>query len=170
MPEFTTPLPCRRPELVVRPLGDHGPYVVKDPHTGAYYHLGDEEHFLLMQLDGQRDSEAIRAAFAERFGQPLTEQELQDFLDMARAQGLFQSASAAGGSPAVVPPATGDASIDTAPLGLRLLYWRRSLFDPDRLFTWLAPKLWFFWTPAFLGVSAGCILLAAALVWTNRQG
>ena len=50
-----------------------------------------------------------------------------------------------------------------------ILYWRVNLWDPDRLFTWLAPKIWFFWTRAFLVVSAGCILLAAWLVWANRQ-
>jgi RNA polymerase sigma factor (TIGR02999 family) len=71
MPDLATLLPCRRPELVVCPLGDRGPYVVKDPRGGAYYHLGEEEHFLLTQFDGRRDAEAIRAAFAERFGQPL---------------------------------------------------------------------------------------------------
>ena len=43
MPDLATPLPCRRPELVVRPLGEHGPYVVKDPGTALTYHLGDEE-------------------------------------------------------------------------------------------------------------------------------
>ena len=71
MSELATQLPSCRPELVIRPLGDKGPYVVKEPRTGTYYHLGEEEHFLLTQLDGRRDAEAICAAFAERFGQPL---------------------------------------------------------------------------------------------------
>jgi multidrug efflux pump subunit AcrA (membrane-fusion protein) len=53
---------------------------------------------------------------------------------------------------------------------LRLLFWRQRLLDPDRLFTRLAPKIRFFWTPAFLALSAGCIGLAAALLWANRQG
>src|SRR5262249_48297173 len=56
-----------------------------------------------------------------------------------------------------------------APFGLRLLFWRKRFFDPDRLFTWLAPRTWFFWTPAFLFFSAGSIVLAAALLWANRQ-
>jgi hypothetical protein len=91
MPDFVTLLPCRRSELIVRPLGDHGPYVVTVPSTGAYYHLGDEEHFLLTQFDGPRDAEAVRIAFRERFGQPLAKEELRDFLDMATAQGLLAS-------------------------------------------------------------------------------
>src|SRR5439155_12902608 len=92
MPDLATSLPCRRSELVIRPLGEHGPYVVKDPGTGAYYHLGDEEHFLLTQLDGQRDAETIRAAFAERFGQSLSDEELQEFLELAAVRGLLQGA------------------------------------------------------------------------------
>jgi putative peptide zinc metalloprotease protein len=170
MPEFTTPLPCHRSELVVRPLGDHGPYVVKDPGSGAYYHLGEEEHFLLMQLDGRRDAEAICAAFAERFGQPLAGEELEEFLEMATARGLLQAEGVAAGGPPATAVATGEPPVATAPFGLRILYWRKSFFDPDRLFTWLAPKIGFFWTPAFLVFSAGCIVLAAALLWTNRQG
>src|SRR5712692_3394083 len=91
MPELATLLPCRRSELVIRPLGEQGPYVVKDPGTGAYYHLGEEEHFLLTQFDGQRDAAAIRAAFAELFGQPLSDEELHEFLEMAEARGFLQS-------------------------------------------------------------------------------
>jgi multidrug efflux pump subunit AcrA (membrane-fusion protein) len=169
-------LPCRRPELVVCPLGEHGPYVVKDPRSGAYYHLGVEEHFLLTQLDGQRDAEAICTAFAERFGQPLSNEELQEFLDMARGRGFLQAEDvAAGGPPATLsapgesPVATGPAPGDAAPLGLRILHWRKSLFDPDHLFTWLAPKIGFCWTPAFLVFSTGCIVLASALLWANRH-
>ena len=52
--------PCCRFELVLSPLGDQGQYVVKDPRARTYYHLGEEEHFLLTQLNGQRDGEAIR--------------------------------------------------------------------------------------------------------------
>jgi multidrug resistance efflux pump len=174
MPDLATLLPARRPELVVRPLGERGQYVIKDPDTGAYYHLGDEEHFLLTQLDGRRGAEAVRAAFAERFGQPLTDEELQEFLELARARGLLQEERQGDKGarrqdrqtrPRALPSEPG-----AAPLGLRLLFWRKSLFDPDRLFTRLAPRLWFFWTPAFLVLSAGCIVLAAALLWANRQG
>src|SRR5436190_1278337 len=41
--------------------------------------------------------------------------------------------------------------------------------DPDRFFTWLAPRIWFFWTRTFLVISAGCILLAVLLVWVHRR-
>jgi multidrug efflux pump subunit AcrA (membrane-fusion protein) len=172
MPDLAMSLPCRRPELIVRPLGDRGPYVVKDPGTGAYYHLGEEEQFLLTQFDGQREAGAIRAAFAERFGQPLSDEELHEFLEMAEARGLLEGSRQ--GTRQI--RGQGEEDHDTAlpggraPFGLRILYWRKNFFDPDRLFAWLAPRLWFFWTPAFLVFSAGCIGLAAVLLWANRQG
>src|SRR5262245_14068919 len=114
MPGVATALPCRRPELVIRPLGDRGPYVVKDPRTGAYYQLGDEEHFLLTQLDGRRDEATVRKAFAQRFGQPLADDELGDFLEMMQDQGLLGT-----GQPD--RPADNPAAPATAPLGPRLL-------------------------------------------------
>jgi putative peptide zinc metalloprotease protein len=170
-----TLLPPRRPELVIRPLGEDGRYVVKDPHTGAYFHLGEEEHFLLTQLDGQKDAEAVCAAFTKRFGLPLSPEELDEFVQMVEAQGFLQPPGEgrqfpeASTGPGAHDPRTPAADVEGAPFGLRLLYWRKSIFDPDRLFTWLAPKIGFFWTPAFLVVSAGCIVLAAALLWVNRH-
>jgi hypothetical protein len=81
---------CRRPELVSRPFGVHGSYLVRNRHTGESFQLGQEEHFLLGQLDGTRTAAGVCAAFAERFGEPLTEDQLQEFLHLAGARGLLQ--------------------------------------------------------------------------------
>jgi multidrug efflux pump subunit AcrA (membrane-fusion protein) len=156
MPQPATLLPTRRPDLVIRPLGGDGQYVVKDPHAGEFFHLGEQEHFLLTQLDGERSTEDICAAFADRFGVPLNGEELDEFVQLMQGQGLLRSAAAPS---ADFPP----------PPRQGLLHWRKSLVDPDRLFTRLTPNLWFFWTSGFLVVSAGCILLAAVLLWSNRQ-
>src|SRR5262249_59855778 len=79
-PARATPLPAHLSELLIRPLGDRGEYVIKNPRTRAFFHLGEAEHFLLTQLDGERTAEAIRAAYAERFGEPLSEDELDGFV------------------------------------------------------------------------------------------
>src|SRR5262245_1110703 len=52
-------LPARRPELLLRPLGEQGRYVVKDPHTGGFFLLGEQEFFLFEQLDGERDAISV---------------------------------------------------------------------------------------------------------------
>jgi hypothetical protein len=94
MPDLATPVPCRRPELVSCPLGDSGSYLVRNRRDSESFQLGPEEHFLLARLDGTRTAEELRAAFAERFGEPLTAEELEDFLNLARERGLLQQEDA----------------------------------------------------------------------------
>src|SRR5262249_29575970 len=113
VPTVVTSLPSRRPELLIRQLGDKGRYVVKEPRSGEFFHLGEAEHFLLMQFDGQRTVDEIGAAFAEQCGEPLSEDALDEFIELARSQGLLQPGS---------------------PARQSLLHWRKSLWDPDRFF------------------------------------
>jgi hypothetical protein len=90
MPDLVNPLPYRRPELVSRPLGDDGSYLVRNRHAGESFTLGPQEHFLLARLDGTLTAEDLRTAFAARFGEPLTEEELADFLSLAHDRGFLQ--------------------------------------------------------------------------------
>jgi hypothetical protein len=90
MPDLATPLPYRRPGLVSRPLGEDGTYLVRDRRAGESFTLGLQEHFLLARLDGTRTAEELRADFAAEFGEPLTEEELHDFLHLTRDRGLLQ--------------------------------------------------------------------------------
>jgi hypothetical protein len=76
--------------LISRPLGENGSYLVRDRRAGESFTLGPQEHFLLARLDGTRTAEDLRAAFVARFGEPLTEEELDDFLHLAHDRGLLQ--------------------------------------------------------------------------------
>jgi multidrug resistance efflux pump len=184
MPELATRLPRRRPELLLRPVGDRGDHVVKDPVTGQFYNLGPQETFLLERLDGRQDADAICRDFAQKFGEPLGTDDLQQFLDLARAQGFLlpdlPTASARGRTrPAPADDGTrngnGARSHPAAPATppappqrrQSLLYWRKSFFDPDRLFTWLEPKIRLVWTPAFLALTAAAVAAAAVLAFSN---
>ena len=223
MSEVATIPPPRRPELILSPLGDKGQYVVKDPRTGKFFNFGEQEHFLLARLDGRQTSEAIRGAFEQRFGEPLSDEDLKGFLALARSRGFLLLAEEPAQSPSgevrttstrvsgeprrgtTAPPPSSPESetgqngngpdrardprlsearrVPTAqavPLAQgvvssvrrtpqSLLFWRKSLFDPDRLFDWLEPKVRFFWTPAFFVLSAACILAALAIVLANGQ-
>src|SRR5262249_32157809 len=129
MPEPPSIHPARRADLLIRPLGDRGLYVVKNPISGAYYQLGEEEHFLLTGHHGQRSPEQVRSAFQERFGAPLGAEEFEDFLALAGQQGLLRPQ---GDGPAPAP----SAALRGAGHLPSILYWRVSLFDPDRLLDW----------------------------------
>jgi putative peptide zinc metalloprotease protein len=176
MSDLPTPLPWRRVDLVFRPAGEGGGSVIKDPRSGDYFTVGEEEYFLLTQLDGQQCAQSIRVRFAERFGQSLEPEELDEFLGAAREQGLLRAdealdaaSLALGGRPTGVPGADGSRPGRRRVSWQGLLSWRIALFDPDRFFTWAQPRLGFFWTRAFVVVSAGCIAAAAAVAGWNRE-
>src|SRR5205823_5220386 len=87
----TTIPPQRRSELLLRPIGEQGEHVVKDPQTGAYYNLGVQESFLLGSLDGVQSVAQICAAFEARFGEPFAAEDLEAFLDVAREQHFLRA-------------------------------------------------------------------------------
>src|SRR5262245_8691488 len=168
-------LPTRRTDLIIRPLGERGRFVVKDPGTGSYFHLGEQEHFLLLQLSGEHAAAEVCRAFEERFAEPLSAADLDGFLALARGKGLLEGAQRDAGSPVQeTAPAVSTAPAPrpaVAPARFRqsILYWRASLVDPDRFCTWLEPKIRWVWTRAFLAFSAACIALALVVVATNGQ-
>ncbi len=166
MTEPTQALPIRRADLVIRSMEGQGRCVVKDSRASSYFNLGEEEEFILTQLDGTHERAGLRAEFASRFGNALDDGDLEDFLKMVGDQGWLS-----------------DASIDDNPSGIErtavaprrgetvsgIFYWRKPFFNPDRFLTWLAPKMNVFWTPEFIIASLVGIVAAAILVWHNRS-
>ncbi len=171
-------LPVRRAELVIKPFGNDGQYVVKDPESREFFHLGPEEHFLLDQLDGEKAADEVLQAFEERFHESLTEEDLYDFIEMAQGKGLLEEAAAdaalsesssdqqSAPSSALPKP---NAPSAKKPTRQSLLYWRKSMFDPNRFCDWLEPKIRFCWSRGFLLLSALCILTAMVVFWTSRE-
>lgn len=90
MTAVATLLPSRRAELVCWPGENHGHFLVRNRQTGETFQLGEQEQFLLARLDGRHSVEQIRAAFTERFGQPLSDDELAEFVQLADERGLLQ--------------------------------------------------------------------------------
>lgn len=90
MPQLETLLPARRPGLVCCRLEEDGRYLIRNRATGESFQLGKEEHFLLSALNGQQTAENICAAFVERFGEPLTAEDLDEFIELSKQRGLLQ--------------------------------------------------------------------------------
>jgi hypothetical protein len=84
-----TLMPLGRLELMTVGLGDDGDYRLEDALRGAVYQTGEREYFLLTQCDGRNSVEAVRRAFAGRFGEPLSDAELDEFLRMAGEEQLL---------------------------------------------------------------------------------
>lgn len=173
MPATKIP-PPRRADLLMKPLGNDGQHVVKDLRTGMYFNLPPHEAFLLEQLDGKRNADVICAAFEQQFREPLTPEDLDQFLEVAAEQKLLQAPGAGSDRLQAVPGDDRLKAVTTsrkgvAPLRLAqsILYFRRSVFDPDRLFNWLEPKLTLVWTAAFFWASLTLIGLAGFLQWAG---
>lgn len=169
-------LPGKLPDLLIRPLGDDGRYVVKNPRTGEYFQIGPKEAFILEQLDGSTTADEASRVYQERFGEPLSKDDLAQFLSLAATQGLVEmpaervnSLAAPSLSPAArsapVSAAVRQPAQPTASAPQSLLFWRKRMFDPDRAFTLLERPLRFLWTPTFLVLSATGILAAAIGAW-----
>ena len=183
MTDVVSPLPMRRPELSVSQLGDKGRHVVKDPVSGDYFHLGEVELFLLEQLNGRQSPADISKAFELKFDDSLTMEELNDFVKLAGSRGFLQTAVSADGvddwsertaEPTPEPARQNEQpKVTTQSLPRRqrqsMLYWRRSVFDPDRLFNWLQPKIRVLWTRTFFVLSVLSILAATLIVWSSSQ-
>jgi multidrug efflux pump subunit AcrA (membrane-fusion protein) len=171
-------LPRRRDDLILRSVGNDD-YVVKHPATGAYFQLGAVEHFLLVNLDGQKSGDELRRSFEQEFGDALSSSDLDEFLDLVRSRGLIDepAASRSSATPTTAAPGSADAGDPDnddvfEPLSSRrqsLLSWRKRLFDPDATFTRLEPHLRFIWTPAFVSLSGLAILGAVCLLLSNWQ-
>ena len=160
------PIP-RRSDLLFKPLGGNGQHVVKDPVSGAYFNLPPQEAFLLLQCDGQQTIGKICAAFEQRFDEPITPEDVKQFLLLASAQEFLQSST----TPAIEasPLATVAASKPWTPtrIARKILFWRHNFFDPDRFFTWLEPKLALVWSTVFFWVALALIAAAACVLGTN---
>src|SRR5262245_54562746 len=85
----TAALPAKKSNLVIRPFGKSGEYVVKNPQVGTYLKIGEQEYFLLLQLDGKRSEADVLEAFNDKFSDPLSSDDLQGFVEMASQRKLL---------------------------------------------------------------------------------
>src|SRR5437868_5074398 len=163
--------PSRISELTIRAVDDGSEFVIKNPRTRKYLKVGAVEAFLLERLDGQTTVDGILRAFESKFGEPLSADELQDFLGIARSQGLLESE---GSSDAAVKEQrrTIRAALQHAWQRFRRqnpLFLRASLFDPDRFLNWLEPRTRFLWSPAFVTLAVAGFIAALIIVLVNQR-
>ena len=55
-------------------------FVVKDPVIGRFFRLREVEHFIAQQLDGSTPFDVIRRRAEEKFGAPLSQVTLEQFI------------------------------------------------------------------------------------------
>jgi len=130
--------------------------IVKDPHTGHFFRLGEVERFITQQCDGDTSVEAIRERTEVRFGAALAPERLAAFLRHLGRAGLLES-----------PPTAVAVTRRRRRIRGSLLYLRFPIADPNRLFDRLASTLRWCHTPPFLAVSGAVVVAAVATAAVN---
>ena len=134
-------------------------WVVKDPMALKYFRLPEEEYAVLKSLDGKKTLDAIKVDIERRFAPVMVSyEELQSLIGMFHQYGLVLSET----------DGQGDKLFERRQKVRRqkltnqvasILWIRLPGFDPERILTWMYPKVrWFYtrWCFTF------CILLAAS--------
>ncbi len=165
-------LPGRRDDLVVRPVAGNQ-FVVKDPVTDAYFQIGEQEWFLLSQLDDHATSQTVLEAFQNQFGESLTTEELDEFVEMMSKRHLLNDAAGnRSRSKTYVDSEDANWNEVSARSGKKpkqsILFWRYNLFDPDRLFNRVEPLLQWMWTVEFFVLSGLLVVGAGFELWSHR--
>ncbi|MEO3769108.1 hypothetical protein [Micromonospora sp. B9E7] len=128
---------------------------VRDAETGWFYRVGPREHFLLSRMDGTRTVDDIAAEYAATYQRRLGPENWQQLFGMLHRRQLLDGAT----DPQEIARLTASAAEGAAKARRGPLSARWPLFDPDRLFTLLLPRLgplfsWWFVLPALLAVLA----------------
>lgn len=151
----TNATPKLRSDLVLSCQGEGASqsWVVKDPRSDRFFRFRNVEGFILGRLDGSTPLESIRQLVESEFGAKLSSTVLEQFAARLENLGLLETTRTGVDRPKRVEG--------------NVFFLRFRAFDPDRLFTWLAPKLSLFFTPAFVTLSALTILFGVAIAVVN---
>jgi hypothetical protein len=145
MNDLATITPTRRPELVSCRLVENGRYLIRNRATGESFQLGEEEHFLLEALDGRQTGEEICAAFVERSDEPLTAEDLDEFIELSKQRGLLQDPVSGGLRPPLASGPLEQSDGTPVSVSARPAIWKRAAI---RLFNGFAAVLrWSTWLP-----------------------
>lgn len=181
MTPVATTLPRVRDGLSIQAISK-SEYVVKRSDSREYFSVGPYEAFLLPLFDGHHSADEIREKFESQFRSPLSESDLQDFIDAVKPMGLFSPKSRKSSATttiaeqfskeaAVGPSEMSDSEVDKQSVRSRkktvrdqsILYFRVPLFDPDKSLGRLVRLVPFVWTKGFLALVFFAVLAALSI-------
>ncbi len=141
-------LPALSSDVTISPADPKGRQVVKHLRKLRYLQVGQEESFLLSHFDGKTSYDSVIESFQGKFGDSITRQDVKAFVAVAKKEGLLRTSDKA------KRDKRDKTETDTLSFPRRCLlqarrqsplYFRVSLFDPNRSLNWLEPKTkWIF--------------------------
>src|SRR5262245_40195205 len=138
--------------------------VVKDPVSLKYYRFNQQEYYVFERLNGRHTLEEIRKDFERRFAPDrLTLEDLEGFARQLVTAGLVQHESPNAAKDLFDKRRKQRRTKRIATI-TNILYIKVPVFDPDRLLSWMLPKLRWVFTKTFLWFSVGLMVFAGLFV------
>ena len=177
-PQESVVLPALRGDLLINKQSFEGRtyYVVKDPVSLQYFRLTAEDYDLAVLFDGQRTFGQIRDRWVGQHPHlrlDYTPEEMNErVLKFANDLALLQFLNVQGQR---IKARMDAAKKHKKKGGLyaftnTVFFFRRSLWDPDRLFGKMAKPLWWIWTKQTFWISWAIIALGAVVFLTKAEG
>jgi putative peptide zinc metalloprotease protein len=177
-PQDQVVLPALRPDLIVtrQVYEQRSYYVVKDPISLQYFRMTAEDYLLATLFNGRRTFAEVREAYARAYPHVRLDyapEELNDrVLRFANDLAMLQFLSVQG---ARLKHRWDQAKKKRASKGglyelaNHVFFFRRSMYDPDRLFARMARPLAWIWTRRNLYISLAIMAAALAVFFTRVQ-
>jgi putative peptide zinc metalloprotease protein len=163
----TRPLAIRRrPDLIVFPQRFRGrTYLgIKDPLSLRYYHLREEEFFILQQLDGRTSAAAVQAAVEREFPpRRISYGQLHSFIAQLHREGLVVADAPGQGEQLLERRRAARRRAVVASLA-NVLALRFRGVNPEPLFAWLHARVRWVFSPWTLAVIVGLVAAAVLLL------
>lgn len=143
--------------------------VVKNQRKHKYIRVGTEEAFLLSVLDGNHTVGEIAERFEQEFGEPISEDDVLQFVTLAKKQGLLKRRGRSKEAPP--PPRTLRGFLNHCIAAAKKqspLFFRVKLYDPNENLNWLEPKTRFLFSTALAVFAAVTGAIALGVVWVER--
>jgi putative peptide zinc metalloprotease protein len=161
----------RRADLEVVPQRYEGRtyYVVKDPVSLRYYRFKEQEHFLLMLMNGANTLDSAQKSFEDRFRpERLRLEDLEQFGQQLLTMGLVQNESPQAGKQLYEHRAK-RVRMEWMQTLTNILYIKIPVFDPEKTLKKMLPYLWWMFTKVFLAASFAFMAVALLLVLRNFE-
>lgn len=156
-----------RDDLVIEEVAEQGTkyFVIKDPERQRFFRIKELEHFLITQFDGETSFEEVRRRASETHRVLVSEEVLGRFVQKFVDLGLLVDRERDTVGEHFAPPSDARARSGWS----RIFFFKVPLVHPERLLSWLYPKVRWCLTPAFVGVMVATIVAAVGVVVVNRE-
>lgn len=163
-----TPLPELRDDLIFKAqkVSNITTYICKDPVKQAYYRFNEEEYFVLASLKEASDLQSIADAYNKKFNDELSAAEVRDFLSALAKKEIFRRDTSEQNTYLIEQLKEQRRKKILQSKG-SLMYFRVKIWDPDRFFNAVMPKIHWLWSKQSIRILNIFMLLGLVALLAN---